>query len=121
MSLATTVPRKQAARLPKPAARYWKGKAPKGVSELESDSDEEQEERNDFQEGEEVPLDEQISAGGDESEEEGMTLRKEIVKTKAMNIALKDVSVSKNGQVIVAGREESGRTALEGGKHAFIS
>ena len=120
MSLATTVPRKQATRLAKPAARYWKGKAPKGVSEIQSDSDEE-EEANDLQEGgEEVPLDEQMSTGGDESEEEGMTLRKEIVKTKAMNIALKDVSVSKSGQVIVAGREESGRTALEGGKHASV-
>ncbi|RXW18448.1 hypothetical protein EST38_g7417 [Candolleomyces aberdarensis] len=114
MSLATTAPRKQAARLAKPAARYWKGKAPKGVSEIQSDSDEEEEERNDSQEGEEVPLDEQMSAGGDESEEEGMTLHKEIVKTKAINIALKDVSVSKSGQVIVSGREESGRTALEG-------
>jgi microfibrillar-associated protein 1 len=120
MSLATTVPRKQAARLAKPAARYWKGKAPKGVTEIQSDSDEEEEERNDLQEGEEIPLDEQMSAGGDESEEEGMTLRKEIVKTKAMNIALKDVSVSKTGQVIVAGKEESGRTALEGGKHVCV-
>jgi len=38
-----------------------------------------------------------------------------------MNIALKDVSVSKEGKVIVAGREESGRTAMEGGNTKIIS
>jgi microfibrillar-associated protein 1 len=36
-----------------------------------------------------------------------------MVKPKAMNLALKDVSVSKEGKVVVAGREESGRTVLE--------
>ncbi|KAF5336841.1 hypothetical protein D9611_003403 [Ephemerocybe angulata] len=108
MSLATTVPRKQAARLAKPATRYWKGKAPQGLAEVQSDSDEEDEERDDA--GEDVALDEREE---EDEEEEGMTLRKGIEKTKAMNIALKDVSITNDGKVRVAGRDESGRTALE--------
>ena len=35
------------------------------------------------------------------------------VQAKAMNIALKNVDI-KDGKVIVAGREESGRTLMEG-------
>lgn len=115
MSLATTVPRKQAERLAKPAARYWKGKAPAGIDAVESDSDEEGDDVEG--QGDDVASDEQV--GGEESEEdEGMTLRTEIAKTRAMNIALKDVSVSKDGRVKVAGKEESGRTALERGAYA---
>ncbi|KAF6766436.1 splicing factor, Prp19-binding domain-containing protein [Ephemerocybe angulata] len=108
MSLATTVPRKQAARLAKPATRYWKGKAPQGLAEVQSDSDEEDEERDDA--GEDIALDEREE---EDEEEEGMTLHKGIEKTKAMNIALKDVSITNDGKVRVAGRDESGRTALE--------
>jgi hypothetical protein len=39
--------------------------------------------------------------------------KQEIVKPRAINLALKDVSVSQEGKVIVAGREESGRTVEE--------
>lgn len=112
MSLATTAPRKQAARPAKPAARYWKGKAPQGITDVQSDSDEDDEEqRDDLEEGD-VALDEEMNM--DDEDDQGMTLRnQEVAKTKAMNIALKDVAVSKEGKVIVSGRDEVGRTALE--------
>ncbi|KAF8060967.1 microfibrillar-associated protein MFAP1, Zn finger, CCHC type protein [Lyophyllum atratum] len=102
--------RKQAPRLARPAARYWKGKAPKGVTEAESESEDEgalsMEEEGD------VPI------GGDqdivEEEEEEMPLRTDVrAAAKLMNVTLKDVNISKEGKVIVAGREESGRTVLE--------
>jgi len=102
------VQRKQAPRLARPAVRYWKGKAPKGAAEVDSDSDAEEEETG-LQEGD-VPMDE---ADGDEEDDEEFGMREAVSKPKGMNIALKDVSVSKEGKVIVAGREESGRTALE--------
>lgn len=106
MSSAT---RKQAPRLAKPAVRYWKGKAPKGSAEVNSDSDVEEEPSN-FEEGD-IPI-----VDHDEEEEEegfGTIPKREMVKPRAMNLSLKDVSVSKEGKVVVAGREESGRTALE--------
>lgn len=109
MSLATTVPRKTAQRLAKPATRYWKGKAPKGAAEVQSDSDEDEDGGDEDQEQEDIPI-----GGDDDEEDEGMTIREDVRKNKAsINIALRDVAVSKEGKVIVAGREESGRTALE--------
>ena len=39
----SSAPRKPAPRLARPAARYWKGKAPKGAGEALSDSEEEEE------------------------------------------------------------------------------
>lgn len=106
--------RKQAPRPARPAARYWKGKAPKGVTELHSDSDAESE-----------GLHEEDGERTDEQEEEieefGIRSERDVAKPKGMNIALKDVSVSKEGKVIVAGREESGRTAMEGGNTKIIS
>jgi hypothetical protein len=106
MSSAT---RKQAPRLAKPAIRYWKGKAPKGSAEVNSDSDVEEEPSN-FEEGD-IP----IIDHDEEEEDEGFETipKREMVKPRAMNLSLKDVSVSKEGKVVVAGREESGRTALE--------
>lgn len=119
MSLATTVPRKQAARPAKPAARYWKGKAPQGITDAQSDSDEDDEEQRDDMEEGDVALDEEMNMD-DEEEDEGMTLRnQEVAKTKAMNIALKDVAV-KDGKVIVSGRDEVGRTALEQRESGFL-
>ncbi|SRR6266545_1987710 len=101
--------RKQAPRPARPAARYWKGKAPKGVAELHSDSDAESEGLHE-EDGERT--DEQAE---EEIEEFGIKSERDVAKPKGMNIALKDVSVSKEGKVIVAGREESGRTAMEEG------
>ncbi|KAF5377222.1 hypothetical protein D9615_006396 [Tricholomella constricta] len=103
--------RKQAPRLARPAARYWKGKAPKGVVEAESDSEDEGGQESMEEEGD-IPI------GGDqdivEEDEEDMPLRTDPkAAAKSMNVALKDVNISRDGKVTVAGREESGRTALE--------
>lgn len=98
--------KKQAPRLARPAVRYWKGKAPKGVTEAESDSDAEEEQQPYLEEGD-VPI--------DEEDVDDLEIRQQTkaAAPKALNIALKDVAVSKEGKVIVAGREESGRTVEE--------
>jgi hypothetical protein len=101
--------RKQAPRLAKPAVRYWKGKAPKGSTEVNSDSDAEEEPSN-FEE-EDIPINDRDDDEGDEGF--GTIPKQEMVKPRAINLALKDVSVSQEGKVIVAGREESGRTLEE--------
>ncbi|XP_006454544.1 hypothetical protein AGABI2DRAFT_182515 [Agaricus bisporus var. bisporus H97] len=111
----STVQRKQAPRLPRPAARYWKGKAPKGVAEVESDdSDEELEQQQ--EDGDVLIKDAgDIDVEGAEEDNEGMQLSgvRADLKKGSMNITLKDVSVSKEGNVIVAGRLESGKTEME--------
>lgn len=99
--------RKPAPRLARPAVRYWKGKAPKGATEVESDSEAEDIPSH-LEEGD-VPLDEDF----EEDDFTGVGIKREVASAKAINITLKDVSVSKEGKVIVAGREESGRTVLE--------
>jgi microfibrillar-associated protein 1 len=107
-TLATTVPRKTAARLARPAARYWKGKAPKGAGALPSDSEEEEEEQGEELEG----SDEAIEDIG----EEGLEVRQDVTKAagRGLNVTLRDVNISKEGKVIVAGREqvELGGSAL---------
>ncbi|KAF8887758.1 splicing factor, Prp19-binding domain-containing protein [Infundibulicybe gibba] len=111
--------RKDAPRLPRPAARYWKGKAPKGAAATaDSDSD-----VSDAPVGEEegdvdIGGEQDIDAGGDEEDEdegEGGMLMREVKagEVRTMNVALKDVNISKDGKVVVAGREESGRTEVE--------
>lgn len=103
--------RKTAPRIARPAARYWQGKAPKGVVDVDSESDAEEEEG--LEQDGDVPMggDQDIA---DDEEEEEMPLRTDAPKsTKSMNLTLKDVNISKDGKVIVAGREESGRTLEE--------
>ena len=115
--LMSSATRKPAPRLARPAARYWKGKAPKGADEVPSDSDEEEElqqpEEGDIQIG-----DQDFGEEEDEDEPPARAVGKLIV-AKSINVALKDVNISKDGKVIVAGREESGRTELEGACHYF--
>lgn len=101
--------RKPAPRIARPAARYWQGKAPKGIVDVDSDSDAEEEQV--MEEGD-VPI------GGDQDivdeDDEEMQLRTDAPKSmKSMNVTLKDVNISKDGKVIVGGREESGRTLEE--------
>ncbi|KDQ64375.1 hypothetical protein JAAARDRAFT_27997 [Jaapia argillacea MUCL 33604] len=105
--LATTVPRKTAPRPAKPAARYWKGKAPKGA-DLPSDSEEDE---AGAEEGEEFG-DQEIEEVEDEDD---VLLPTKPAKpsTRAINVSLKDVNISQDGKVVVGGREESGRTAME--------
>ncbi|KAG1865516.1 microfibrillar-associated protein MFAP1, Zn finger, CCHC type protein [Suillus subalutaceus] len=112
--LATQV-RKHASKPTRAAGRYWKGKAPKGAAEFPSDSDEDDEEQLEVQEEGDVLIGgEQDIVENDEDEETTLPVKMgqgRVVKT--MNLTLKDVNISKEGKVIVAGREESGRTKLE--------
>jgi len=110
MSSAT---RKPAPRLARPAARYWKGKAPKGAGEVPSDSDEEEELQQPEEEGD-IQIGDQDFEGEEDEEEPPLHAVAKPVVTKSINVALRDVNISKDGKVIVAGREESGRTELEG-------
>lgn len=111
--------RRAAPRPAKPVGRYWKGKAPQGITTALSDSEEEdaQEALRLPEEGD-VPLGEAEldtkSEGDEEDEPAGLSLRPKVEATKTMNIALRNVDISEEGKVIVAGREESGRTVLEG-------
>ncbi|KAF8905155.1 splicing factor, Prp19-binding domain-containing protein [Mucidula mucida] len=77
--------RKPAPRLARPAARYWKGKAPKGVAEVDSDSDAEDE-------AEDIV---------DEADEDDLPTAPAAPKpaAKAINFALKDMDISRETQV----------------------
>ncbi|KAI0739598.1 splicing factor, Prp19-binding domain-containing protein [Daedaleopsis nitida] len=110
--------RKPAPRLPRPAARYWKGKAPKGADAADSDSDydEEAEEQQEQQDEGDVLI--RDIGEGDEDEDEGVDLPVRTDATGkqqkgAISVALRDVNISKEGKVIVGGKEEVGRTAAE--------
>ncbi|KAG9045065.1 hypothetical protein FS837_007112 [Tulasnella sp. UAMH 9824] len=104
----STAARKPAPRIARPAQRYWKGKAPKGADAAQlSDSDEDEEQQVAEEElPEDMPLGVVV---GDESSQ-NQKLKK---KMGAMNVALKDVNIDSRGKVIVAGKEESGRTVME--------
>ena len=107
--------RKPAPRLPRPAARYWKGKAPKGADAAsDSDDDEEVEEQQEAQDDGDVLI--RDLGEGEEDEDEDLPMRTETVvkpAKSAISVALKDVNISREGKVIVGGKEESGRTAAE--------
>jgi hypothetical protein len=110
--MSTAAIRKQAPRIARPAARYWKGKAPKGVADVDSDSDDADEAPSVEEDGD-IPI-----SGEQDIEDEGDEITPPVhsgvaKSVKSMNVSLKDVSISKDGKVIVAGREESGRTAVE--------
>ncbi len=111
--MSTTI-RKQAPRPARPAGRYWKGKAPKGAADVSS-SDE-------SDDGREIPQEEGDVAfageqeflhaeyDGDEEDEQGRKGQ----KTGTMSVALKNVNISKEGKVLIDGRQEVGRTEMEG-------
>ncbi|TBU43065.1 splicing factor, Prp19-binding domain-containing protein [Dichomitus squalens] len=108
--------RKPAPRLPRPAARYWKGKAPKGADAAQSESDEDEvaEEQQAEDEGDVLIRDVEVGDGEGE-EEDGLEVRRAVERQAkgTISVALRDVNVSKEGKVIVGGKEESGRTAAE--------
>lgn len=106
--------RKAAPRLAKPAARYWRGKAPKGVADVDSESGSEEEDVSDAP-PQDVPLTGDI---GSSDEEDGAGLDIKAVPKESgrgIHVKLKDVNISEAGKVIVGGKEESGRTILEQG------
>ncbi|KAJ3864584.1 splicing factor, Prp19-binding domain-containing protein, partial [Lentinula novae-zelandiae] len=105
---------KQAPRMARPAARYWAGKAPKNVVGADSDTEDEEEQLQTEEEGDvNIGGEQEIIQDRDEDEDEDMPMKKQVLKSKSMNIALRDVDISTDGKVIVAGREESGKTVLE--------
>lgn len=114
--LATQV-RKHAVKPTRAAGRYWKGKAPKGAVDIPSDSDEEEQQQLELQEEGDVLIagDQDIIDEEEEDEEGTLPVKAGQRVVKTMNLSLKDVNISKEGKVIVAGREESGRTKLEEG------
>lgn len=107
--LATQV-RKHTKGPTKAAGRYWKGRAPKGV---EAVSESEEEEQQLEQDGD-VPVGgEHDVVDKDESEDEDLPTKTLPVKGSRIHVTLKDISISREGKVIVAGRDESGRTTKE--------
>ncbi|KAI9572600.1 microfibrillar-associated protein MFAP1, Zn finger, CCHC type protein [Boletus coccyginus] len=113
--LATQVRKHTTARPTRAAGRYWKGKAPKGLTEVPSDSEEEKE-QEEAQDERDVPIGgEEDIVDAEEEEDEGSlpTQSTRAKSARALNVSLKDVSISQDGKVIVAGREESGRTLVE--------
>ncbi|KAF7796078.1 hypothetical protein EIP86_007249 [Pleurotus ostreatoroseus] len=124
---SATAPRKPAPRLPRPAARYWKGKVPKGLApggaaSSSEDDDDEGRDENQLEEGD--VLIEDVEEEEEEEEEGGLEVRQAITGAKGkgmgregagagLSVKLGDVSVSREGRVTVAGRAEVGRTAVE--------
>jgi len=108
-----TSTRKQAPRLAKPAGRYWKGKAPKGATDFSSSSESDDDKDLPHEEGDVAFAGEQefLHAKHDDEEEEDVEQGR---KTGRMSIALKNVNISREGKVIIAGRQEVGRTEVEG-------
>lgn len=105
MSTATGQPaRKQAPRLARPAARYWKGKLPKGITQPQHDSDSDDNEEE-GENGEEVEEEGDVLIGGedmlqadqgDQDEEQEEELVKERARKKEMNLmSLKDVNLGR--------------------------
>lgn len=105
------MPVKKAAPLARPAVRYWQGKAPKGVSEARSDS--EDEEQDDNVEGDVAMSGEQDILNMPEEQPNDWTANIKDKVMKTMNVSLKDVNISEDGKVIIGGCEELGRTAAE--------
>ncbi|KAG6333288.1 hypothetical protein ID866_5806 [Astraeus odoratus] len=116
--LATQV-RKHAKGPARAAGRYWKGKAPKGATAV-SDSDEEEEQQASGEEGD-VPMGGEHDVEEDQEEEEELPTKTLPVKSSKINVTLRDVAISQDGKVIVAGREESGRTAHETERDAIAN
>jgi microfibrillar-associated protein 1 len=101
--------RKAAPRPAKPVAVYRRGRAPKGVAEVASESDSDEEAQEQVGEEGDVPINDE-----EDEDDGGLNVQSQLqLQAKSMNIALKDVDI-KDGKVIVAGREESGRTVMEG-------
>jgi microfibrillar-associated protein 1 len=104
--------RRPAPRLARPAERYWKGKLPKGVDAAQQGSDSEEEiQEEDAELVKDVPLG-AVGEGEPDGPEGVISRSTEPAKLRqqTMNLSLKDVKVSSEGRVTVAGKMESGRT-----------
>ena len=111
--MSTTI-RKQAPRPARPAGRYWKGKAPKGAADLSSSDESDDGEEVLQEEGDVAFAGEQefIHAEYDRDEDEEQGRQEQ--RTGKMSVALKNVNISKEGKVLIDGKQEVGRTEMEG-------
>ncbi|KAI9460182.1 splicing factor, Prp19-binding domain-containing protein [Lactarius psammicola] len=112
--MSTTTIRKQAPRPAKPTGRYWKGKAPKGAADLpSSDSEEEEDERQVPEEEGDIAFagEQEFLRSASHEDEEGEQGNK-VQKTGKMSLSLKNVNISKEGKVIISGKEELGGTEM---------
>jgi microfibrillar-associated protein 1 len=111
MSLATERRPKAAPRPATAAQRYRKGKLPEGVAQAADSDDSDAEEEQDGDEPEDIPLG---GLSGDENEDLPIP---QSISTKAgpkkLNLALRDVNISRDGKVTIAGKQEAGRTVAE--------
>ena len=115
-TMSTTTIRKQAPRPAKPTGRYWKGKAPKGAAELpSSDSEEGDDERQTpDEEGDVAFAGEQDFLRAASHEDDDPEQGNKGQKTGKMSLALKNVNISKDGQVtIISGKEEPNGTEIQ--------
>ncbi|KAH7104179.1 splicing factor, Prp19-binding domain-containing protein [Auriculariales sp. MPI-PUGE-AT-0066] len=112
MSLATERRPKTAPRLANAAKRYRKGKLPEGVAQAADSDDSDAELAQDGDaEPEDVPL-----GGLSGEEDEDLPIQQNLpakAAPKKMNLALKDVNISREGKVTISGRQEVGRTGAE--------
>jgi|SRR6267378_3509524 len=113
--MSTRTIRKQAPRPSKPTGRYWKGKAPKGAAELSSSDEEGDDEKQ-------LPEEEgNIAFAGEQDflctasheDEEGQQSNR-VQKTGKMSLALRNVNISKDGKVIISGKEEERGIEIQG-------
>ncbi len=114
--MSTTTKRKQAPRPAKPTGRYWKGKAPKGAADLPSSgSEEEDDERRVPEEEGDIAFagEQEFLRAASHEDEEGEQGNK-VQKTAKMSLSLKNVNISKEGKVIISGKEELGETEMQG-------
>jgi microfibrillar-associated protein 1 len=113
-TMSTT--RKQAPRPAKPTGRYWKGKAPKGAAELPSSDSEEGDDEGQVpeEEGDIAFAGEQEFLRAASHEDEEGEQNNKVQKTGKMSLALKNVNISKDGKVIISGKEELGGTEIQG-------
>lgn len=115
----STATRKQAPRPAKPTGRYWKGKAPKGTTELSSDSEDGDNERPVPEEDGDITFagEQEFIRAISHEDEEGDQGNK-VQETRKMNLTLKNVNISKEGKVVISGKEKLGGTEMQG---AFTS
>lgn len=103
--MTTASTRKPAVRPARPVARYWKGRAPKGVAEVASDSD---------QDGADVAREEEEDVLIEE--EEFLEIEQDedtpSVPTKGLNLVLNDVNLA--DKVIIDGMQQSEAANDEG-------
>jgi microfibrillar-associated protein 1 len=111
-----TTKKKDAPRLAAPAALYRKGKAPKGVWEVQ-DSDSDYEDEHAQEPEGDVPVGSvAVDNEGDEDDRQNIISHIFMETKKSINVTLRNVNISKEGKVVIDGREESGRTITEHGE-----